>query len=111
MGALFKGVCYPTEAEAQTQACSSAFFSFGSGADVHTSQCVGLQTGAMQMQRLTNGTLSSSYLQTLPPLPECSYDGGVSMALEFFGAALALLVVVWCGRKLAAVFWKNHDPL
>lgn len=111
MGALFKGVCYPTLAEAQTQACSSAFFSFGSGTDVYTSQCVGLSSGAMQMQRLTNGALTTSYTQALPTLPDCSYDGGIDMALEFFGVALTLLIVVWCARKLASMFWKNYDPL
>lgn len=111
MGALFKGVCYPDLAEAQTQACSSAFFSFGSGADVYTSQCAGLSGGLLHMQRLTNGAVTSSYSQALPTLPDCSYHGGVDMALEFFAVALALLVVVWCARRLVLVFWKNHDPL
>lgn len=111
MGALYRGVCYPAEADAQVQACSSVLSVQVVGSDVVTLACTGVSGGSLQLARYVNGSLQSASTQTIPSFPPCDYDGGTQLALGFFSVGLLLLVVVFVARHLARLFWGNHETI
>jgi hypothetical protein len=110
MGSLFQNVCYPTQAQALTSACSVAGSRNSVGADVFTSECVSSDNGAggFEMCNRVNGGTCASTAQPWPVLPSCDHDGGVSLSYDYFLVALALLCAVWGGKKLIQLFDTHH---
>lgn len=111
MGALHKGACYPSEAEAQAQACSSVFSFAAGGGAVYSAECQGVTAGAMDICKRTDGGTCVMVSQPLPPFPACSFDAPASIASEYFGVVLSFVVVVWLGSRIFRIFWKNHEAV
>lgn len=106
MGALFRDTCYPTQEIARAQACAMFDAKVMASSNLYTSECTStVFTGAtMAICRRTNGGNCTTSNQPWPITPACEHDGGVSLSLDYFYAALAFLVVVWGLKRLLQLF-------
>lgn len=106
MGYLFKNVCYPTQDAARAQACATFDAKVMATTNLYTSECTSTAfTGAtMTVCKRTNGGACTNVSPPWPVTPPCDYEGGVTLAYDYFLAALGFLVVVWGSKKLMELF-------
>jgi hypothetical protein len=106
MGALYKNVCFPTQAIARAQACSSFDAKVMATTNLYTTECISTDftTVNMTLCKRTNGGTCATVSQPWPTLPDCSFEGGVSLAYDWFLASITFVVIVWGGRKLIQLF-------
>jgi hypothetical protein len=106
MGALFQNVCYPDALTAKQSLCSGVYSSTLQGADIYSSECATTDFSdvAMTVCKRTNGSTCATVSQPWPTLPDCSFEGGVSLAYDWFLASITFVVIVWGGRKLIQLF-------
>lgn len=113
MGSLYRGTCYPSSLLARREYCGESRESVNSSGSLVSHACAAntdFSSASFVVEVRTNGVFSSSYSSAWPPEFPCEYDGGVNLSLEYFGALLGFLVVVWLGRHLYRFFWpKNHE--
>lgn len=109
MGALYKNVCYPTQSLARQESCTQFDSKNMVGANLYTSECTSTvyTTANMAICKRTNGGVCTTVAQPWPFTPSCSHDGGVSLAYDWFLASMALVAVVWGGKKLIQLFEHN----
>lgn len=112
-GSLYKSVCFSDIALAKAAQCSDQGISAINPADgtVFVSRCEGADSTNDIMYSLVfkNGALANSMKIPYPTFPDCVYDGGASMAVDYFGAVLSALVVIALAARLKQIFWKNHE--
>jgi hypothetical protein len=106
MPALYKNVCYPTVEAARQEACSSFDTKVMATTNLYTSECTStvFNTANMTICKRTNGGTCANVSQPWPVTPNCTYDGGVTLAYDWFLASIALVITVWGGRKLIQLF-------
>jgi len=111
MGALFKNVCYPTQEQARQQSCSEFSAQVMATTNLYTTECTSTAfTGTtMALCKRTNGGNCATVNQPWPVTPVCDYDGGITLATDFFLAGIGLLIVVWGAKKLLQIF--DHSPI
>ena len=113
MGFLFKGVCYPDLPTAKAEQCSQAAQSWGATTSQYTVECTSTSftSASMSMCRRLNGGTCTNYTIPYHSYPSCSYDGAVGTSLDFFGALLAFLVVIFVASRIYKMFWRSHEAL
>jgi len=111
MGFLYKGACYPDLSSAAAAQCSAAGQSWGSTTSAYTVECTANTTTALTMCRRLNGSTCTNYSQPVNVFPSCSYDGTSGLALDYFGAVLGFLVIVYVASKLKRIFWNSHESI
>jgi hypothetical protein len=106
MGALFKGVCYPSQEQARAEACTQFDAKVMATTNLYTTECTStVFTGVtMALCKRTNGGTCAVVNQPWPVTPACDHDGGVSLSLDYFYAALGFIVVVWGLKRLLQLF-------
>lgn len=109
MGALYKNVCYPDSVSARQAVCSDYVARSTDGA-VWSSSCTStVFTGStMSVELLMDGALNKSFTQAWPVTPDCDFEGGVSLAYDYFLVAITFLCIVWGGKKLLQLFDHSH---
>jgi len=127
MGSLYKGTCFPTALQAAQSACSDSS-SIQSDADgMYHTGCATVDPDdvveaspsapgqlyfsvSSTATRYSGGAVSTNQ-QEFTSAPYCTFDGGVSMTADYFGAVLALSVTVLVAAKLKNYFWRNHESI
>lgn len=106
MGALYRNTCYATQADARAEICASFDAKVMATTNLYTSECTStVFTGAtMNICKRTNGGACTNQTQPWPVTPTCNYEGGTTLAYDYFLGALGFLVVVWGSRKLMELF-------
>lgn len=103
---LFKGVCYPNDAEAKKAACSASSTSWGDGSSLYTVECTDTEFSAAYMtmcKRVDGGSCLVSQ-QPYPAFPPCDFDGGVSLTLDWLYLVLPLAATLYGLKKLLGLF-------
>jgi hypothetical protein len=111
MGALFNNVCYPTQDIARQQACATFDAKVMATTNLYTTECTSTTYTAttMTLCKRTNGGTCTNISQPWPVTPACDYDGGVTLAYDWFLASVAFVVICWGGKKLINLF--NTDTV
>lgn len=106
MGALFNNVCYDTQYQARAQACSGFDSKVMATTNLYTSECTSttFTAATMSICKRTNGGACTTVAQPWPVTPVCDYNGGVTLAYDWFLASITFLVIVWGGKKLINLF-------
>lgn len=109
MGALFQNVCYPTQEAARQQACARFDAKVMATTNLYTTECTSTTfTGTtMALCKRTNGGACTTVNQPWPVTPPCAYDGGVTLAYDWFLASMAFVVVAWAGKQLINLFTND----
>lgn len=109
MGALFKNVCYPSQEAARAQSCSEFDSKVMATTNLYTSECTStVFTGTtFNICKRTNGGACTTVAQPWPVTPACDYDGGVSLAFDWFLASIAFLAICYGGKRLIQLFDRN----
>ena len=112
-GYLFKGVCYPSAPDARQAACSEFPLTWASGTSVYSLACspgIDLDAASMSMCRQTDGAACVTSSQAWPTFPDCNFSGTADLVTDWGFLAMSLLVVIWGGKRLAAIFNTHHVP-
>lgn len=112
MPALYRGVCYPTTAQAKAEHCSQTLAAWGSGSTAYTLECVPDADPSAPTYGAcvrVNGSACTTSSVAYPSFPECDYEGGASVAYDWGLSALALLVVIYGGKQLIRLFEVHHE--
>lgn len=106
MGALYRDTCYPTQDQARAQACATFDAKVMQSTVLYTAECTStvFSGAAMSICKRTNGGACTTVNQPWPVTPACDHDGGVTLSLDYFYAAMAFLVVVWGLKRLLQLF-------
>lgn len=106
MSALYRGVCYPTAAQAKREACSAASQSWGAGQSIVTVDCAsGTFDGPrMQLCKRIDGGACQMLQVDYPDFPDCGHSGGHDFAKDWFYLVLPIFIVVFFYRRLIALF-------
>jgi hypothetical protein len=107
MGALLRGVCFPTVDVASAESCGQLHQSWGSGTALMTADCVASSATDLTISKCTDGSGCVSFTEPAQVYPVCAYDGAVSLSMEYFAAVLSFLVVVWRGARVYKFFWRG----
>lgn len=116
MGYLFKGVCYPTQAQARQAECDGSNTVQVSGTTIYTAQCSSTTwTGTTYSTCLrTNGGTCTTRTVPFSADQECAWDAyTVNTDLAaLFGLAVVAAVAVLAARWLYNYFRpdRNHEP-
>lgn len=110
MGFLFQNVCYPSDTLAKQAACSGAGGVWGQNTTVLTTECTNTTFTAttMTMCRRSNGGTCTTFTQPYPAFSSCTFDGGPAYAMDWLYVAMAVLVIVWGGKRLINLFDSPH---
>lgn len=120
MGFLFNNVCYPDMQTANTAECSLLTkSSIDSSGQLVQLSCFNAPVptfpgmlpngnGTYYMTKYTDGIFVSQYQVPASFYPECLHDGGVTLAYDYFLAAITFLCIVWGGKKLIQLFDNHH---
>jgi hypothetical protein len=113
MGSLYKGVCFPDLPTAKAEQCAQSNAVWGATTSMYTVECnstVFTGTTFNSCRRLNGGTCTNI---TVPfnTYPSCTYDGDVTKSLDFFGALLGFLVVVFVASRIYKMFWGSHESM
>ena len=112
-GYLFKGVCFPDALSARQAACSEFPLTWASDTSVYSLSCsptIDLESSSMSMCRTTDGGPCATTSQPWPTFPDCNFSGSSDLVLDWGFLAMSLLVVIWGGKRLAALFNTHHVP-
>lgn len=109
--ALFNGTCYPDALLAHAERCGSFGQVWGNTTTVYTAECtaVNATTGALTICKRTNGGACTNITQPVAVYPTCIYTGQTSMSLDYFGALLGFLVIVFVASRIKRMFWGQHE--
>ncbi len=109
MGYSHKGICYPTEQQAETAYCESwTQTGLSSTGDLISSRCTGVSGGVATVERLNGATIATVNVPA-PTFAPCEHDGGVSMALDYWYLALGFCAVLWGAKQLHNLFRGRHE--
>lgn len=112
-GFLFKGVCYPSQVDARQAACSEYPLQWASGTSVYSLSCapaVDLTAPLMSMCRQSDGGSCAITSQPWPSMADCNFAGASDLVLDWGGVSMVLLVTVYAGKRLIALFDTHHTP-
>ncbi len=113
MGSLYKGACFPTVEVARAEQCSQSGAVWGSTTSAYTVECTNtaFTTTTMSMCRRLNGAACTNYTIPFQTYPSCTYDGSTSVAVDYFGALLGFLLILYVGSRLKNYFWGKHESV
>jgi hypothetical protein len=113
MGFLFKGTCYPDLPTVKAEQCSQAGQAWGAGTSQYTVECTSTSftSTSMAMCRRLNGGNCTNYSIPYHAYPSCRHDGSVGTSLDFFGALLSFLVIIFVAARIYKIFWRSHESL
>lgn len=112
-GYLFKGVCYASQPDARQAACSEYPLTWASGTSVYSLSCspgINLESTSMSMCRQADGGSCVTTSQAWPSFADCNFSASSDLVLDWGFVAMSLLVVIWGGKRLAALFNTHHVP-
>ena len=113
MGFLYKGACFPTVEQARAEQCAQSGSVWGSTTSAYTIECTNtaFNTATMNMCRRLNGAACTSYTQPFQTYPSCTHDGSVTTAIDYFGAFLGVMTILYVGSRLKNYFWGKHESV
>uniref|UniRef100_A0AAU8BCA6 Uncharacterized protein n=1 Tax=Dulem virus 61 TaxID=3145772 RepID=A0AAU8BCA6_9VIRU len=110
MGALFQGVCYPSDTDAKQAACSAHFVQWGGSRGIYTSICDSASNNVMNVCIRENGNACTYISHPYPNFPKCDYHGGVDFSLEWAYLILPVVVTLWGMKRLIRFFDGSNEP-
>lgn len=111
MGVAVHGTCYSNQTLAASAYCQSLTVNgFNSSGQVVAHTCISYTTTTATISKLINTTTTSQVI-TLPTFLSCTHDGGATAALDYFYVGLAILAVIWAGKRLMYLFTTSTTPV
>lgn len=111
MGLAVQGICYPNQSLAAAAYCQSLSTNgFNSTGQVVVHSCISYTNTTATISKLINTTTTTQVI-TLPTFLSCTHDGGATAALDYFYVGLAILAVVWAGKRLMYLFTTPTSPV
>lgn len=111
MGALYKGVCYPTTAQAQAEFCASfSITGTDSNGTVIEARCTVAGATTPTIRKFYNGvnpvTLTG---YQYPSFSNCDHSGGTDLVNDWLLGSLVVVATIWGLRRLIELFSTPTD--